>query len=198
MTEPITRRDFLLPATASVGAITVGAALWGLGRSLAPSSNAAPATLSLDLTGLIEGAELTVNFEGKPLVVRHRNPQDIAAAEAVDVADLVDPLAQNLNLAGDALATDQNRRATPDGRFLVMSALCTREDCVVLGNGAGDFSGYFCPCCGAHYDTAGRIRKAPAPLNLPIPAYEWQEPGILTLYSSRSPTKGQLDRLIYG
>ncbi|MDA9152405.1 Rieske 2Fe-2S domain-containing protein, partial [Planktomarina temperata] len=38
-----------------------------------------------------------------------------------------------------------------------------------LGDGAGEFGGWFCPCHGSHYDTAGRIRKGPAPENLLVP-----------------------------
>ena len=37
----------------------------------------------------------------------------------------------------------------------------------------GDYDGWFCPCHGSHYDTAGRIRKGPAPTNLEIPKYEF-------------------------
>ncbi|KAJ7071494.1 Rieske [2Fe-2S] iron-sulfur domain-containing protein [Mycena amicta] len=33
----------------------------------------------------------------------------------------------------------------------------------------------FCPCHGSHYDISGRARKGPAPLNLEIPAYEFNE-----------------------
>mgnify|MGYP003732774755 CR=1 FL=1 len=33
--------------------------------------------------------------------------------------------------------------------------------------------GFFCPCHGSHYDTAGRIRKGPAPTNLEVPEYEF-------------------------
>ena len=40
-------------------------------------------------------------------------------------------------------------------------------------NGAGDFNGWFCPCHGSHYDTSGRIRKGPAPLNLEVPPYKF-------------------------
>jgi ubiquinol-cytochrome c reductase iron-sulfur subunit len=35
----------------------------------------------------------------------------------------------------------------------------------------GDFGGWFCPCHGSHYDTAGRIRQGPAPQNLLVPEY---------------------------
>ena len=39
------------------------------------------------------------------------------------------------------------------------------------GEVKGEFGGYFCPCHGSHYDVAARIRKGPAPLNLPVPPY---------------------------
>ena len=49
-----------------------------------------------------------------------------------------------------------------------MIGFCTHLACVPLGD-AGEFGGWFCPCHGSHYDTAGRIRKGPAPENLPVP-----------------------------
>ena len=36
-----------------------------------------------------------------------------------------------------------------------------------------DFGGWLCPCHGSHYDTAGRIRKGPAPRNLEVPVYSF-------------------------
>ena len=55
--------------------------------------------------------------------------------------------------------------------------VCTHLGCVPLGTAAtdtrGEFGGWFCPCHGSHYDTSGRIRKGPAPANLPVPAYEF-------------------------
>jgi ubiquinol-cytochrome c reductase iron-sulfur subunit len=51
----------------------------------------------------------------------------------------------------------------------VMMGVCTHLGCVPLGDGAGDFGGWFCPCHGSQYDTSGRIRKGPAPRNLEVP-----------------------------
>ena len=52
-----------------------------------------------------------------------------------------------------------------------------QKGCVPLGaaegENKGEFGGYFCPCHGSHYDTAGRIRKGPAPSNLEVPEYEF-------------------------
>lgn len=198
VSSPATRRDFLAYATVGAGAVAFGAAVRGLGgASLAPSAGQFPPVL-IDLSGIAEGSEILIKFENKPIVVRHRNAQDIAAAEAVDVGDLIDPFARNLNLAADAPATDQNRRATPDGRFVVISGICTHMGCVVLGDRTGNFGGYFCPCHAGHYDTAGRIRQGPPPRNLPIPAFRMQTPDILALLPWNTVRAPDLDRLIYG
>ena len=73
-----------------------------------------------------------------------------------------------------ASAADENRTLADfsgenTGEWLVMWGVCTHLGCVPLGDGAGDFGGWFCPCHGSHYDTAGRIRRGPAPENLPVP-----------------------------
>jgi len=87
----------------------------------------------------------------------------------VPLSDLPDPLAGNDNLPGEAEASDENRALDADGKWLVQMGVCTHLGCVPLGDGAGDFGGWFCPCHGSHYDTSGRIRKGPAPANLPVP-----------------------------
>ena len=89
------------------------------------------------------------------------------------MADLKDPVARNANLPSDAQATDADR-AAGEGKenWLVMVGVCTHLGCVPLGQ-QGDFGGWFCPCHGSHYDTAGRIRQGPAPQNLAVPPYEF-------------------------
>ncbi len=58
-----------------------------------------------------------------------------------------------------------------------MVGICTHLGCIPLGMKAteprGDFGGFFCPCHGSHYDTSGRIRLGPAPLNLAVPPYQY-------------------------
>src|SRR6056300_1683091 len=88
--------------------------------------------------------------------------------------DLVDTDSRNPNIEAGSDAHDENRSlTTPEGEntgeWLVMQGVCTHLGCVPLGDGAGEFGGWFCPCHGSHYDTAGRIRKGPAPQNLHIP-----------------------------
>ncbi|EFG9941135.1 ubiquinol-cytochrome c reductase iron-sulfur subunit, partial [Escherichia coli] len=91
------------------------------------------------------------------------------SAKNTPVADLKDPVARNANLASDAPATDEDRVADKSKEnILVMIGVCTHLGCIPLGQ-QGDFGGWFCPCHGSHYDTAGRIRKGPAPENMAIP-----------------------------
>ena len=175
-----TRRDFLYFATAGAGAVTAGAAVWPLVNQMNPSADVqALSSIRTDVSGVEPGTQLTVKWLGKPVFIRHRTGAEIAEAMQQDeeAADLPDPLARNANLKGDAPATDANRvMPSPEGEapgaWIVQMGVCTHLGCVPLGD-AGEFGGWFCPCHGSHYDLAGRIRKGPAPENLPIPPVEW-------------------------
>ena len=68
--------------------------------------------------------------------------------------------------------TDADRCVKPE--TLVVLGVCTHLGCVPI-TGAGEYNGWFCPCHGSHYDTAGCIRKGPAPQNLPVPTAEFVE-----------------------
>ncbi len=164
------RRDFLYIATGAAGAVTAGAAVWPLIDQMNPSADVlALASIEVDIGDVEPGTQLTVKWRGKPVFIRRRTADEIAAARAVPLDDLKDQGAENKNLDRDADASDQNRTLDEAGEWLVMIGVCTHLGCVPLGNGAGDFGGWFCPCHGSHYDTAGRIRKGPAPKNLEVP-----------------------------
>ncbi|MCL5776061.1 ubiquinol-cytochrome c reductase iron-sulfur subunit [Limibaculum sp. FT325] len=168
--EEGTRRDFLYVATAATGAVVTGAAVWPLIDQMNPSADVlALASIEVDISGISEGTQLTVKWRGKPVFIRHRTAEEIEAARAVSLSDLKDQSAQNANIPGTVPATDENRALDEEGKFLVMMGVCTHLGCVPLGDGAGDFGGWFCPCHGSHYDTSGRIRKGPAPENLYVP-----------------------------
>ena len=164
-----TRRDFLYYATGGVGAVVAGAAILPLVNQMNPSADVrALASIEVDIAGVAEGTQLKVLWRGKPVFVRHRTDDEIKAARDVALGDLVDPHSENDNNP-TADASDQNRALDPEGKWLVMMGVCTHLGCVPLGDGAGDFGGWFCPCHGSQYDTAGRIRKGPAPKNLQVP-----------------------------
>ncbi len=172
-----TRRDFLYFATAGAGAVTAGAAVWPLINQMNPSADVqALSSIRVDVADVEPGTQITVKWLGKPVFIRRRTPEEIEEANAVEISELPDQIARNANLSDDAPATDVNRGLLPpgaeegtDSEWLVMMGVCTHLGCVPLGDGAGDFHGWFCPCHGSHYDTAGRIRKGPAPENLPVP-----------------------------
>lgn len=168
--HPGNRRDFLYHATAGAGAVATGAAVWPLINQMNPSADvSALASIFVDVSGVEVGTQLTVKFRGKPVFIRRRSQEEIDAGRAVALADLVDTNAENFNVAPGTDASDQNRTLDEAGEWLVMIGVCTHLGCVPIGNASGDFGGWFCPCHGSHYDTAGRIRKGPAPRNLDIP-----------------------------
>ncbi len=171
-----TRRDFLYYATAGAGAVTAGAAVWPLVNQMNPSADVqALASIDVDVSGVEVGTQITVKWLGKPVFIRRRTQDEIDAANAVDMAELPDPVARNANIQDGAEATDVNRTLGEGEEWLVMMGVCTHLGCVPLGDGAGDFGGWFCPCHGSHYDTAGRIRRGPAPTNLPVPPAEFTD-----------------------
>ena len=169
--EP-SRRDFLYIATGMAAAVGIGAAVWPFIDQMRPdASTLAMSSVEVDVSALEPGMSLTVKWRGRPVFVRNRTPEEIEAAKAVPMAELKDPLARNANLPSDAPATDIDR-AAGEGKenWLVMVGVCTHLGCIPLGQ-QGDFGGWFCPCHGSHYDTAGRIRRGPAPENMAVPVF---------------------------
>jgi ubiquinol-cytochrome c reductase iron-sulfur subunit len=164
-----TRRDFLYYATGGAGAVVAGAAVWPLVNQMNPSADVlALSSIVVDVSSLEPGTQLTVKWRGKPVFIRRRSEDEIEAGRAVELTDLPDQLAENANIPAGSSAADENRTLDDAGEWLVMIGVCTHLGCVPLGD-AGDFGGWFCPCHGSHYDTAGRIRRGPAPRNLPVP-----------------------------
>jgi ubiquinol-cytochrome c reductase iron-sulfur subunit len=179
--EP-SRRDFI--HIAALGTTAVGGVLflWPFIDQMNPAADTlAESSTEVNLANIDEGSIITVMFRARPHFVRRRTAAEVEAERAIDVSSLKDRLARNDNIDGAALATDANRSALTAGlddgvevddatreSFMISGANCTHLGCVPTGD-AGDYDGWFCPCHGSHYDTAGRIRRGPAPENLPIP-----------------------------
>lgn len=156
------RRDFIILGAQAMGALGAAAVAWPFIDSLNPSADVlAMASTEVDISAIAEGQEVKVMWRGKPVFIRHRTAADIDDSKAVAMSDLRDP------------ATDDSRVKSGKEQWLIMVGVCTHLGCVPLGNMAGDYKGWFCPCHGSHYDTAGRIRKGPAPKNLLVPPYEF-------------------------
>ena len=163
--QDTTRRDFLFLAAGALGGAAAVSVAWPFIDTLSPAADTlALASTEVDLAPVKVGQAITIKWRGKPVFIRHRTDADIAAARALtpeQVAALRDP------------QTDDARVKKPE--WLIMVGVCTHLGCIPLGQKdtdmKGDFGGWFCPCHGSNYDTAGRIRKGPAPKNLVIPPY---------------------------
>jgi ubiquinol-cytochrome c reductase iron-sulfur subunit len=168
------RRDFLYVATGMAAVVGVAGVAWPFIDQMRPdASTLALSSVEVDVSSLTPGMSLTVKWRGKPVFIRNRTPEEIDAAKAVDLGELKDPVARNANIGGAEPATDLARSAG-EGKenWLVMVGVCTHLGCIPLGQ-QGEYGGWFCPCHGSVYDTAGRIRKGPAPENLAIPIFEF-------------------------
>lgn len=168
------KRDMVFLATGMAGVVGVASAAWPFIDQMRPdASTLALASIEVDVSSVEPGMSVTAKWRGKPVFIRNRTDEEVAEAASVDLADLKDPLARNDNIDASAPASGADRSAG-EGKenWIVMIGSCTHLGCVPLGQ-AGDFNGWFCPCHGSHYDTAGRIRKGPAPTNLPMPEFEF-------------------------
>ena len=89
--EDTARRDFLYYATAGAGVVATGAALWPLVNQMNPSADVrALAQITVDISDLAPGTQLTVKWHGIPVFIRHRTESEIAQARSETVSTLPD------------------------------------------------------------------------------------------------------------
>lgn len=157
-----TRRDFIYVAAGAVGAVGTAAAVWPLINQLNPDASVlALSSVDFDLAGLTEGQSVTVKWRGQPVFVTYRSQKQIDEAKAVPLSELRDP------------QTDEQRTKSGHEKYLIQIGICTHLGCIPNGPDQGEFGGWFCPCHGSQYDTAGRIRKGPAPENMAVPVFKF-------------------------
>lgn len=182
--DNVNRRDFLMIATGAVAGVGAALAAWPFINQMNPDAAVlAMATTEIDLAPIAEGQAVTIKWRGNPVIIRHRSKPEIEAAKAVKMEELKDPIARNLNGKDSDAATDENRVVAGKEQYLIMMGVCTHLGCVPDGanplrefavvEGSNKTGGWFCPCHGSQYDTAGRIRKGPAPQNLDVPPYKY-------------------------
>lgn len=148
------RRNFLIKLTSVVGGAGVAAACVPLVSSMNPSSDVlAKATVEVDLSGIPVGGMHTIAWQGKPVFVLHRTPEEIKASEATN--GVIDP------------QPDAKRVLKPE--WLVVVGICTHMGCVPNKEGPG----WICHCHGSQYDDSGRVVHGPAPRNLEVPPYHF-------------------------
>jgi ubiquinol-cytochrome c reductase iron-sulfur subunit len=158
------RRDYLAIGAVAFAGVGAGVIALPIINSMNPSADVlALSTTEVDVSAIQPGQAIKASFRKQPLFVRNLTQKEIDEANAVNVSDLRDPQ----TLAQRTKEGHQN--------WLITLGVCTHLGCVPLGAGEGEnkgpFGGYFCPCHGSAYDTAGRIRSGPAPQNLHVPEY---------------------------
>ena len=164
-----TRRDFLYIATGAVAAVGTSLTLWPVIDSLNPDASVLSfSSIDVDLRPIAVGQRITVKWRGSPLFIVHRTPAEIAQARTDDAnLGLIDP------------AADSTRVKQPE--WLIVVGVCTHLGCIPLGQSSqeprSEYGGWSCPCHGSKYDTSGRVRRGPAPRNLEVPPYKFEDSG---------------------
>ncbi len=158
------RRDFLYLSSMTIGGVGVAVFMWPFLKSMNPAEDTlALGSTEVDLSDILIGQSITVKWRGRPVFIRRRTQEEIVEANSVDVASLRDPM--------------EDKDRVQQEEWLVLEGVCTHLGCVPLGqkmtDTKGEYNGWFCPCHGSHYDTSGRVRKGPAPDNLPVPPYKF-------------------------
>ena len=148
------RRDFLIKVTTVVGGAGVAVACLPFIDSMNPGSDVlAKATTEFNLSGMNPGDMRTVPWQGKPVFILRRTPEQISKMEASSGG--LDP------------EPDQKRVKQPE--WLVVVGVCTHMGCVPNKEGPG----WTCHCHGSQYDDSGRVTRGPAPKNLEVPPYRF-------------------------
>ncbi len=182
------RRRFLTVSTAVVGAVGVAGASVPFIKSWMPSARAklAGAPVTVDISALGPGQQITVKWRGQPVFVSHRTKAMLDVIKSMN-DQVADPSSGNADQQ-PKYAQNEFRSIKPE--ILVVVGVCTHLGC------APDFlpevkpqafdpdwkGGYFCPCHKSRYDLAGRVLKSqPAPANLPVPPYRFEKDGSLII-----------------
>ena len=168
------RRDFINVAAVSFLGVGTAAVTLPLISQMNPSADVlALASIEVDISAILPGQAVKSSWRKQPIFIRNLTPAEIKSANAVAIGSLREP------------QTLAERTKVGKANWLITMGICTHLGCIPLGTAdgenRGDFGGYFCPCHGSHYDTAGRIRKGPAPKNLEVPEYVFKTDTIVQI-----------------
>ncbi|WP_328186749.1 ubiquinol-cytochrome c reductase iron-sulfur subunit [Marinobacter sp. OP 3.4] len=181
------RRRFLIGATSVVGGIGVVGAAVPFVASWNPSAKAeaAGAPVSVNVSKIEPGQQITVEWRGKPVWIIRRTPEMLEGIEGLN--DTVkDPQSE----APQQPTYIDNIYRSLQPEVAVLVGLCTHLGCVPSYRpevapadlGPNWVGGLFCPCHGSRYDLAGRVYEAqPAPLNLEVPPYRFDDDSTITI-----------------
>lgn len=165
--DAVRRRDFINIAAVSFAGVGAATMVIPLVSQMSMSADVrALASIEVDISKIQPGQAIKTVWRKQPVFIRNLTPKEIAEADAVPLSELRDP------------QTLAQRTKPGHKNWLITLGVCTHLGCVPLGAGEGEnrgpYGGYFCPCHGSAYDTAARIRRGPAPLNLFVPEYAFK------------------------
>jgi ubiquinol-cytochrome c reductase iron-sulfur subunit len=190
------RRDFLTLLTGAVGAVGVGAAIWPFLDSMNPAQDtvAAGAPVDVDISKVEPGQQITVVWRGHPIFILHRTPEELKKLQSPSDTNLLRD-ADSSNLQQPPYAKNWHRSIKPE--YLVLVGVCTHLGCIprLEASPGGELGpswpgGYFCPCHGSKYDLSGRVFDGvPAPLNLPVPPYNFVKDNLIRIGENPAGTE---------
>jgi ubiquinol-cytochrome c reductase iron-sulfur subunit len=150
------RRALLINTTTAFGVAGAACVAVPFLRTLSPSrATEALATVDINLAEIPAGSVKTYLWQGKPVFVWHRTPEQIAKAKQQDTTSTMDA------------EPDAERVKKPE--WLVVLGVCSHLGCVLMQGGESD--GWRCPCHGSQFDLSGRVTHGPAGKNLEVPPY---------------------------
>ncbi len=170
------RRDVIVTSALAFAGAGALVALWPFVNAFTVTPDIGTDTTAIDVAALAPGTTEISVWRGKPYVVRRRTADE--ASRALKQIVTIDRFARNENLEPMSGAAVANRVVPGQPHWIVMSAVCTKGDCLLRDHTASsvdDGVGWFCPCCASRYDLSGRIMSGPAPHNLPVPRYRQQD-----------------------
>lgn len=191
------RRDFLFVATGAFAAVGVAGATWPFIDQMEPSSGvlAAGGPLLVDLSKMLPGQQIVVNWRSHPIFVVNRTPAILARLRLPSLLNqLRDPGSKETQQP--SYAVNWSRSIKPE--YLVVVGVCTHLGCIPTYTpspgslGSNWPGGYLCHCHGSKYDLAGRVfQGVPAPFNLPVPPYHFVND--TTIVIGENPTGNTFD-----
>jgi ubiquinol-cytochrome c reductase iron-sulfur subunit len=190
------RRKFLTVAASGVAALGAVVTVIPFVESWEPSERARAlgAPVLLDISKLEPGQMITTVWRKQVIYVVGR-AQPLVDKLAKNDGDLKDKDSKNSIQPKYAENEMRSRRAD----VLVLIGICTHLGCLpktffdpgdpVLG--ASWPGGFRCPCHGSRFDLAGRVfNGSPAPTNLSVPPYSFQDQHTLVIGLDGAPAKG--------
>lgn len=178
---PIRRRDFLITSALTAAGVGGAVALWPFIDSLNPAADTMARRVVIDIKPLTGTRKVTINVHQMPVVIFRRTEEELAALRNPTMPNKTrDPLLPIGYAFRDRdsempnqpdYAKNWHRSLRPE--VMVCIGYCTHDPCIVSRLPELGENLLLCPCCGSHFDAAGRAYSGPARENLRVPPHRY-------------------------